>query len=159
MARMRLPHSSECDRVRAVASHGLDHEVAELDVAALRMHLRACAECARVVSAMAHVTDRVRATPRLEPSRSLQPARSPARRRARGSAWRLLGVGAAVAAAAAGAMVASHSRPQPAARSGAIVVAELAPLDHQFRSIRAGQLQLRLPPPPMRSPHARGVVV
>src|SRR6202030_1608666 len=98
MVRMRLPHSSECDRARAVASHGLDHEVAELDMAALRVHLRACVECARLVSAMEHVTDRVRATPRLEPSRSLQPTRSaaaPARRRARGSAWRLLGVGAA----------------------------------------------------------------
>jgi ferric-dicitrate binding protein FerR (iron transport regulator) len=162
MVRMRLPHGSECDRARAVASHGLDHEVAELDLAALRVHLRACAECTRIVSAMEHVTERVRATPKLEPSRSLQPAGTPvkpARRRAGRSAWRLLGVGAAVAAAAAGAMVASHVRPEPAAPSHAIVVAELAPLDHQFRLIRAGQLQLRLPPPPMRSPHARGVVV
>jgi ferric-dicitrate binding protein FerR (iron transport regulator) len=156
---MRLPHGSECDRARALASHGLDAEVTELDLAALRVHLRVCAECARVVSAMEHLTDRVRATPRLEPSRSLQPARTPARRRTGGSAWRLLGVGAAVAAAAAGAMVASQSRPEPPAQSHAIVVAELAPLDHQFRSIRAGQLLLRLPPPPVHSPHVRGVVV
>ena len=54
-------------------------------------------------------------------------------------------------------MVASHARPQPAAPSHTIVVAELAPLDHQFRSIREGRLLLQLPPPPMRSPHVRGV--
>jgi predicted anti-sigma-YlaC factor YlaD len=162
MVGMRLPHGSECDRARALASHGLDAEVAEFDLAALRLHLRGCADCARVVDAMEDVTDRVRAAPRLEPSRALQPARSPvmpSRRRAGRSAWRLLGVGAAVAAAAAGAMVASHDRPQPAAQSHTIVVAELAPLDHQFRSIREGRLLLRLPAPPVRSPHVRGVLV
>jgi len=37
----------------------------------------------------------------------------------------------------------SHGRPQPAAHSHTIVVAELAPLDHQFRSIREGRLLLR----------------
>jgi predicted anti-sigma-YlaC factor YlaD len=158
---MRLHHGRECDRARALASHGLDAEVAELELAALRGHLRECAECARVVATMQQVTDHVRAAPKLEPSRSLQPARAPvipARRHARRSAWRLLGVGAAVAAAAAGAMVASDARPQPAARSHTIVVAELAPLDHQFRSIRAGQLLLQLPPPPLHSPHAHGVL-
>jgi hypothetical protein len=156
---MRLPHGSECDRARALASHAFDAEVAELDLAALRLHLRRCADCARVVGAMEYVTDRVRATPMLEPSRTLQPARSPVRRRAGRPAWRLLGVGAAVAAAAAGAMVASHGRPQPAGHSPTIVVAELAPLDHQFRTIREGRLLLRLPPPPVRSPHVRGVLV
>ncbi|MEP6640698.1 MAG: hypothetical protein ABJB93_02205 [Gaiellales bacterium] len=159
---MRLPHGSECDRARALASHGLDAELAEFDLAVLRLHLRGCAECARVVSAMEDVTDRVRAAPKAEPSRTLQPSRSPvmpARRRADRSAWRLLGVGAAVAAATAGAMVASHGHPQPAARSHTIVVAELAPLDHQFRSIREGRLLLRLPPPSVHSPHVRGVLV
>jgi predicted anti-sigma-YlaC factor YlaD len=159
---MRLPHGSECDRARALASHGLDAEVAEFDLAALRLHLRGCADCARVVGAMEHVTDHLRATPKLEPSRTLEPPHlpvAPARRRAGRPAWRLLGVGAAVAAAAAGAMVASHGRPQPAAQSHTIVVAELAPLDHQFRSIREGRLLLRLPPPPVRSPHVRGVLV
>ena len=115
-----------------------------------------------VVDAMEHVTDRVRGAPKLEPSRPLQPVRSPvtpARRRGGRPAWRLLGVGAAVAAAVAGAMVASHGRPQPAAPSHTIVVAELAPLDHQFRSIREGRVLLKLPPPPMRSPHLRGIVV
>lgn len=156
---MRLPHGSECDRARALASHAFDAEVAELDLAALRLHLRGCADCARVVGAMEYVTDRVRAAPRLEPSRTLQPARSPVRRLPGRPAWRLLGVGAAVAAAAAGAMVASHGRPQPAAHSPTIVVAELAPLDHQFRTIHEGRLLLRLPPPPVRSPHVRGVLV
>ena len=113
------------------------------------------------VGAMEHVTDRVRAAPRLEPSRSLQPAR-PAGSSPRGAAQ----------AARRGACSASGRRGRgrrrrdgglacpaaaPHAPSRPIVVAELAPLDHQFRSIRAGQLQLRLPPPPMRSPHARGV--
>jgi hypothetical protein len=56
-------------------------------------------------------------------------------------------------------MVASHGQPQPAAQTHTIVVAELAPLDHQFRSIREGRLLLRLPPPPVHSPHVRGVLV
>jgi predicted anti-sigma-YlaC factor YlaD len=158
---MRLPHGSECDRARALASHGLDHEVAELDLAALRLHLRGCADCTRVVGAMENVTNHVRATPKLKPSRTLQPAHlpvAPARRRMGRVVWRPLGVGAAVAAAAAGAMVASHGRPQPAAHSHTIVVAELAPLDHQFRSIREGRLLLRLPPPPVHSPHVPGVL-
>jgi len=96
---MRLPHGSECDRVRALASHGLDAEAAEFDLAALRLHLRGCADCARVVGAMEDVTDHVRAAPKLEPSRTLQPAHlpvAPVRRRAGSPAWRLLGVGAAV---------------------------------------------------------------
>lgn len=159
---MRLPHGSECDRARALASHGLDAEVAEFDLAALRLHLRGCADCARVVAAMEDVTDHVRETPELEPSRTLRPVRvpvAPVRRRAGRPAWRLLGVGAAVAAAAAGAMVASHFQPRQAAQSHTIVVAELAPLDHQFRSIREGRLLLRLPPPPVHSPHVRGVLV
>jgi hypothetical protein len=159
---MRLPHGSECDRARALASHGLDSEAGEFDLAALRLHMGECADCTRVVGAMEDVTHHVRATPKLTPSRTLQPAHlpvAPARRRVGRPAWRLLGVGAAVAAAAAGAMVASHSRPEPAARSHTIVVAELAPLDHQFRSIREGRLLLRLPPPPVHSPHVRGVLV
>jgi predicted anti-sigma-YlaC factor YlaD len=159
---MRLPHGSECDRARALASHGLDAEVAEFDLAALRLHLRECADCTRVVGAMEDVTDHLRAAPKLEPSRTLQPAplpAAPARRRAGRPAWRLLGVGAAVAAAAAGAMVASPGQPPPAAQTHTIVVAELAPLDHQFRSIREGRLLLRLPPPPVHSPHVRGVLV
>jgi hypothetical protein len=38
-------------------------------------------------------------------------------------------------------------------------LAELAPLDHQFRSIREGKLLLILPPPRVHSPHVRSVLV
>jgi predicted anti-sigma-YlaC factor YlaD len=162
MALPRHFHGSECDRARALASHALDAAPAELDLAALRGHLRSCADCAQVVAVMGDVTDRLRAAPALEPSGTLQPSRPPLvvrRRRAGRSAYRLIGVTAAVAAAVAGAMVASHPRPHPATGAHAIVVAERAPLDHQFRVIRAGRLQLRLPPPKVRSPHLRGVIV
>jgi hypothetical protein len=161
MSLTRHFHGSECDRARAVASHALDAAAAELDLVALRVHLRSCADCAQVVAAMEHVTDRLRAAPALEPSRPVQPAhaRVVARRRPGRSARRLLGVSAAVAAAAAGAIVASHVRPQAATRTHPIFVAEVAPLDHQFRTIRAGQLLLRLPPPKVHSPHVRGVLV
>lgn len=163
MALPRYFHGSECDRARALASHALDASPAELDLAALRVHLRSCADCAQVVAVMEDVTDRLRAAPAIEPSRTLQPTPAPLvvrrRRRAGRSAYRLIGVTAAVAAAAAGAMVASHSRPQPVTSSHAIVIAERAPLDHQFRIIRAGRLQLRLPPPKVHSPHLRGAIV
>ena len=141
----------------------LDAAPAELDLAALRVHLRSCADCAHAVAVMEDVTGRLRSAPAIEPSRTLQPSSAPLvvrrRRRAGRSAYRLIGVTATVAAAAAGAMVASHSRPQPLTRPRAIVIAERAPLDHQFRLIRAGRLQLRLPPPKVHSPHLRGVIV
>ena len=163
MALPRHFHGSECDRARASASHALDAASAELDLVALRAHLRSCAECAEVVAAMEDVTHRLRGAPALKPSRTLQPAREPAvvRRRRRGgrSAYRLIAVTATVAAAAAGAMVAPHAMSHRTTASHTIVVAERAPLDHQFRVIRAGQLQLRLPPPKVRSPHLRGVIV
>jgi hypothetical protein len=163
MALPRYFHGSECDRARALASHALDTAPAELDLAALRVHLRSCSDCAQAVAVMEDVTVRLRSAPAIAPSRTLQPSPAPLmvrrRRRAGRSAYRLIGVTATVAAAAAGAMVASHSRPHPTTGSHTIVVAERAPLDHEFRIIRAGQLQLRLPPPKTHSPHAHDVIV
>ena len=53
--------------------------------------------------------------------------------------------------------VASHAERTTARPAHPTTIAELAPLDHQFRSIREGRLLLVLPAPQVRSPHRRGI--
>jgi predicted anti-sigma-YlaC factor YlaD len=157
-----LSHRDACDRARELASRDLDGDLSEFDSGALRAHLRECAGCADFAAAMARTTERVRASARLEPG----PARpavvaAPARRRRGGR--RLLAVTAVVAATAAaagaGAVVASQAQHGSQRTAHTTTIAELAPLDHQFRSIREGKLLLVLPPQRVRSPHRRGILV
>jgi hypothetical protein len=56
-------------------------------------------------------------------------------------------------------MVASHAEHGAQRTAHTTTIAELAPLDHQFRVIREDKLVLVLPPQPLRSPHRRGVLV
>jgi ferric-dicitrate binding protein FerR (iron transport regulator) len=157
-----FPHRDECDRAREFASRRLDGDLSEFDIGVLRMHLRECAECAEVAQAMERVTHRIRRSARLQPGPA-RPVVVSAARPSRRSGRRLLATAAAVAATAAaagaGAIVASHD-PHAATRPAhTTTLAELAPLDHQFRSIREGKLLLVLPPPRVRSPHRRGIFV
>jgi Putative zinc-finger len=132
------PHRDECDRARELASRRLDGDLSEFDVGALRTHLRDCAECTEVAAAMESLTHGIRRSVRLQPA-----APRPV----------------VVSAAGAGAFVASQAQRTAAPPSQTQTIAELAPLDHQFRSIREGKLLLVLPPPRVRSPHLRGVLV
>jgi hypothetical protein len=66
---------------------------------------------------------------------------------------------ATAAAAGAGAVVASHAQHGAQRTAQTTTIAELAPLDHQFRVIREDKLVLVLPPQPVRSPHGRGILV
>jgi predicted anti-sigma-YlaC factor YlaD len=157
------PHRHECDRARELASRHLDGDLTEFDVGALRTHLRDCAECAEVAAAMESVTRGIRRSARLQPAAPRPVVVSAARARRRRPARSLLLTAAALtataAAAGAGAFVASQAQRTTAQPSHTQTIAELAPLDHQFRSIREGKLLLVLPPPHVRSPHLRGVLV
>jgi predicted anti-sigma-YlaC factor YlaD len=156
-------HRDECDRARELASRQLDGDLTEFDVGVLRLHLRECAECAEMAQAMERVTHRIRRSGRLQPEPArpavVSAARSRPRRR---SGRRVLATAAALAATAAatgaGAIVASHAHRTATHPAQPTTLAELAPLDHQFRSIREGRLLLVLPAPPVRSPHRRGVL-
>ncbi|HEY2789766.1 MAG TPA: zf-HC2 domain-containing protein [Gaiellales bacterium] len=155
-------HRAECDRARELASRRLDGDLTEFDVGLLRMHLRDCAECVEVTQAMERVTHRVRGARMVEPAPARPVVVSAARPRRR-SGHRLVATAAVVAATAAaagaGALVASHSEHTSARPAHPTTIAELAPLDHQFRSIREGKLLLVLPAPRVRSPHWRGIFV
>ena len=155
-------HPDECDRARELASRRLDGDLTEFDVGLLKMHLRDCAECTEVTQAMERMTERIRGTRLLEPGPA-RPAVVSAARPRRRSGHRVLATAAAIAATAAaagaGALVASHSEHTSARPSQPTTLAELAPLDHQFRSIREGKLLLVLPAPRVRSPHRRGIFV
>jgi nitrous oxide reductase len=85
--------------------------------------------------------------------------RRPARRTRHRIAATAVAITAAAAAAGAGALVASQSHRTVAQVRQPTTLAELAPLDHQFRSIREGKLLLVLPPPRVHSPHVRSVLV
>jgi predicted anti-sigma-YlaC factor YlaD len=156
------PHRDSCDRARQLASRDLDGDLSELDARALSTHLQDCAECAEFTAAMGYVTARVRGSERLERAPAA-PMVVGAPRRRRPSARRLL-VAAAMtaataAAAGAGAIVASQAQHGEQRTAHTTTIAELAPLDHQFRVIRENKLVLVLPPQPLRSPHRRGVLV
>ena len=155
-------HPDECDRARELASRRLDGDLTEFDTGVLRTHLRECAECAEVTRAMERLTHRIRGSRLLEPAPA-RPAVVSAARPRRRSGHRVLATAAAIAATAAaagaGALVASHSQHTSARPSQPTTLAELAPLDHQFRSIREGKLLLVLPPPRVHSPHARSTLV
>lgn len=157
------PHRDECDRARELASRRLDGDLSEFDVGALRTHLRDCAECTEVAAAMESLTHGIRRSVRLQPAAPRPVVVSAARPRRRRPARSLLVTAAALtataAAAGAGAFVASQAQRTTAPPSHTQTIAELAPLDHQFRSIREGKLLLVLPPPRVRSPHLRGVLV
>lgn len=157
-----FPPNDECDRARELASRQLDGDLTEFDVGLLRMHVRDCADCAEVAQAMERVTDRIRGSARLEPAPA-RPAVVSAARPRRRSGHRLLATVAAVtataAAAGAGALVAAHSQHTATHPPHTTTLAELAPLDHQFRSIREGKLLLALPAPRVRSPHRRGIFI
>jgi predicted anti-sigma-YlaC factor YlaD len=156
------PHRDSCDRARQLASRDLDGDLSELDAHVLGAHLRDCADCAEFTAAMGHVTGRVRGSQRIErvPAR---PAVVTARRRRSRSGRRLLTAAAVTAAtaaaAAAGAFVASQAQHGGQRTAHTQTIAELAPLDHQFRVIREDKLVLVLPPERVRSPHGRGVLV
>jgi ferric-dicitrate binding protein FerR (iron transport regulator) len=156
-----FPNRCDCDRARELASRHLDGDLTEFDLGALRTHLRECPDCAEAAAGMERVTDRIRAAARLEPAPA-RPMVVSAGRRPR-SSHRLIAAAVAVAAAAsaagAGAIVASHAHRTATQPSQPTTLAELAPLDHQFRSIREGKLLLVLPAPQVRSPHRRGVLV
>jgi predicted anti-sigma-YlaC factor YlaD len=156
------PHRDECDRARELASRHLDGALSEFDVGALRVHLRDCAECAEVAAAMEGVTRLIRRSPRLQPALRrpvvVSAARArPGRRSGRRLAATAAAIAAAAAAASAGAIVASQAQHAATPPSHQTTIAELAPLDHQFRSIREGRLLLVLPAPRVRSPHRRGI--
>lgn len=155
------PHRDECDRARELASRKLDGDLTEFDLGVLRMHLRDCGECAQVAAAMEGLTRRIRRSARLQPAAPRPVVVSAARGRRRRSARSLLvtagALAATAAAAGAGAVVASHTERTTARPAHMTTIAELAPLDHQFRSIREGRLLLVLPAPPVRSPHRRGI--
>ena len=147
---MRFPTAAT---VTAPASspRGLDGDLTEFDAALLRAHLRECAACAEVGAAMGEITERVRHAP---PDGAAPPVR---RRRGRSGARdtaAATAVAIAAAAAAAGARRRRRLHATSAAQRAGDHAAELAPLDHQFRSIHEGKPLLVLPPPRVRSPHA-----
>lgn len=156
------PHRDSCDRARQLASRDLDGDLTELDARALAAHLRECGDCAEFTAAMGRLTAGVRGSQRLERVPAAPAVVGAPRRRAR-SGRRLLtaaAVTAATAAAAgAGAFVASHAEPHGQRTAHTTTIAELAPLDHQFRVIREDKLVLVLPPQQVRSPHRRGILV
>ncbi len=156
---IRFPHRTDCDRIRELASRDLDGDLTELDAVAVRTHVHDCAACTEFVAAMGQVTYRLRGADRLE-APGARPAVVSARSRRRS---RLFGTAAAIAATAAaagaGAVVASHAQHGAQRTAHTQTIAELAPLDHQFRTIREGKLLLVLPPPRVRSPHRRGILV
>ena len=168
---MRLPHGSECDRARALA-------LARPRCRGGRVRpgraAPASAGVRRVRAGRGRDGARDRSRPRDAEARALPDARgrrlpvAPARRRAGRSALaaarRRRRRGRGRAPGRWWPRTPSRSRAAP---SHTIVVAELAPLDHQFRSIREGRLLLRLPPPPcaprtcaasLCSPRAAGTV-
>ena len=155
-------HPDECDRARELASRRLDGDLTEFDIGVLKTHLRDCAECTEVTQAMERMTHRIRGSRLLEPGPARPTVVSAARprpavgppRAGHGGA-----IAATAAAAGAGALVASHSEHTSARQLQPTTLAELAPLDHQFRSIREGKLLLVLPAPRVRSPHRRGIFV
>jgi anti-sigma factor RsiW len=158
------PHGEECDRARELASRRLDGDLTEFDLGALRTHLRDCDECAEVAAAMERITHGIRRSARLQPGPARPVVVSAARSRPRRRSGRRLtataaAIAATAAAAGAGAIVASHAQHAAAPPSHQTTIAELSPLDHQFRSIREGRLLLVLPAPRVRSPHRRGVFV
>jgi predicted anti-sigma-YlaC factor YlaD len=166
-----FPNRSDCDRARELASRRLDGDLTEFDLGVLRTHLGECPACAEVAGAMGEITERVRTAVPMDPAppdvvahaidirpeRQLRPR--PARRRRHRLAATAVAITAAAAAAGAGALVASQSTRTTAHAKPPTTLAELAPLDHQFRSIREGKLLLVLPPPRVHSPHARSTLV
>jgi predicted anti-sigma-YlaC factor YlaD len=155
------PHRDSCDRARQLASRDLDGDLSELDAHALNVHLRDCEDCAAFTAAMAHVTARVRGSERIERVPAV-PAVVAVRRRGRSGRRLLTAMAVTVATAAAagaGALVASHASDSGDRTAHTQTIAELAPLDHQFRVIREGKLLLTLPPQRPRSPHRRGILV
>jgi predicted anti-sigma-YlaC factor YlaD len=172
-----FPNRSDCDRARELASRSLDGDLTELDQGALRAHLQECAACAEVAAAMGEVTERVRTAVPMDPAPpdviahvqgAAQPIdidaerqlrRRPARRTRHRIAATAVAITAAAAAAGVGALVASQGHRTTAQVRQPTTLAELAPLDHQFRSIREGKLLLILPPPRVHSPHVRSVLV
>jgi predicted anti-sigma-YlaC factor YlaD len=156
------PHRDSCDRARQLASRDLDGDLTELDAHALSSHLRECPDCAGFAEAMAQMTARVRGSERIERAPAL-PAVVAARRVRARSGRRVLAAVAVTAATAAaagfGAVVASHAQHGAQRTAHTTTIAELAPLDHQFRIIHEGKLLLALPPQKLRSPHSRGVLV
>jgi len=156
------PHRDSCDRARQLASRDLDGDLSELDARALHAHLRECGDCAEFTSAMGQLTARLRGSERLERGPARPPVVAAPRRRAR-SGRRLLGAvavtAATAAAAGAGVFVASHAQHGAQRTAHTTTIAELAPLDHQFRVIREDKLVLVLPPQQVRSPHRLGILV
>ena len=110
---------------------------------------------------MESVTRGIRRSARLQPPAPRPAVVSAAQRHRRRPARSLLvttaALAATAAAAGAGAFVASHAERTTARPAHPTTIAELAPLDHQFRSIREGRLLLVLPAPQVRSPHRRGI--
>ncbi len=154
------PHRDSCDRARQLASRDLDGDLSQLDSRALQAHLRECGDCAEFTSAMGGLTAKLRGGELLQPSEA-RPAVVAAPRRGRASRRLLSAAGvaaAAVAAASAGAFVASDAHQGAPPRAHATTIAELAPLDHQFRVIREDKLVLVLPPQRVRSPHRLGIL-
>lgn len=154
-----FPNRSDCDRARELASRGLDGDLTEFDASALRTHLRECVACAEVAQAMGEITEQVRTAVPMEPAPPVVVAVRPVRRGRHRLAATAVAIVATAAAAGAGAVVASHSHQTSAGTRPATTLAELAPLDHQFRSIHEGKLLLVLPAPRVRSPHARSFLV
>jgi predicted anti-sigma-YlaC factor YlaD len=172
-----FPNRSDCDRARELASRSLDGDLTEFDAGVLRAHLGECAACAEVAAAMGEISERVRTAVPMDPAppdvvahvhvhaqltdirSERQLRRRPARRARHRIAATAVALTAAAAAAGAGALVATHSPGTAAHVKPPTTLAELAPLDHQFRSIHEGKLLLLLPPPRIRSPHVRGVLV
>jgi predicted anti-sigma-YlaC factor YlaD len=170
-----FPNRSDCDRARELASRSLDGDLTEFDLGVLRAHLQECVACAEVAAAMGEVTERVRTAVPMDPAppdvvahahvvaidiRAERELRVPTRRRARPRiAASVVAVVATVAAAGAGALVASNSQRTGTQVKPRTTLAELTPLDHQFRSIHEGRLLLLLPAPRIRSPHVRSTLV
>jgi len=178
-----FPNRSDCDRARELASRRLDGDLSEFDLGVLRTHLQECAACADVAAAMGEITERVRTAVPMDPAppdviahvHGVAPAhaatsaidiraerqlrRRPARRTRRRIAATAVAITAAAAAAGAGALVASQGHRTTAQVRHPTTLAELAPLDHQFRSIHEGRLLLLLPAPRIRSPHVRSTLV
>jgi predicted anti-sigma-YlaC factor YlaD len=172
-----FPNRRDCDRARELASRSLDGDLAEFDLGVLRTHMDECAACAEVAAAMGEISERVRTAVPIDPAppdvvahvhaqsraidiraeRQLR-RRSPRRTRHRIAAT-AVAITAAAAAAGAGALVASQGHRTTAQVRQPTTLAELAPLDHQFRSIHEGKLLLMLPAPRIRSPHVRSTLV
>jgi predicted anti-sigma-YlaC factor YlaD len=172
-----FPNRSDCDRARELASRGLDGDLSEFDLGVLRVHLQECAACAEVAAAMGEITERVRTAVPMDPAppdviahfhaqpqaidirAERQLRRRPAFRTRHRIAATAVAITAAAAAAGAGALVASQGHRTTAQARHPTTLAELAPLDHQFRSIHEGRLLLLLPAPRIRSPHVRSTLV